>query len=154
MYQTPIMFSYINLILINCIEFLNIVNRTSYIYALRHYYLDLNVWYFFKNIYFRNQGHYINNLNLSYLNWTINSSVQQLRPNINKHWPRIRLKKHMNFLWGIRVVTFSLKRITFNKLTFLILFLLLRFFNSFNYNINTSYSFILLTTSINFFNIL
>lgn len=150
MYQTPIIFNYMNLVLINSFEVFNILNTTSYVYFLRHYYLDLNIWYFFKNIYLQSQGYYVNNLSLSYSRWTINSSVHNLEPIISKFWPRINLKRRVNFLWGIRAVAFPLKRVTFNKLTFLILFILLRFFNSFSPNVNTTYSFLLLTTNVNF----
>ena len=137
--------------LISLSEFVNILSVASYVTFLRHCYLDLNIWHFFKNIFFKNQGHYINNLNLSYLTWTISSSISHLEPNAPKFWPRITLKKQTSFLWGIKLVAFPLKRFTFNKLVFLVLFKLLRFFNSFCLNINTTYSFLLITTNINFF---
>ena len=150
MYQSPVIFNNMCVTLIDSLEFLNSLKHISIIQLLRHFYLDLNIWYFFKYLCFSNQGHYLSNLNLSYTYWTLKSNTSQLNLRTVNTWPRLTLLKNTNFLLNTRLVALNLKRLKFNKITFLVLFILLQPFINVTKNINITYAFILIQRNFNF----
>ena len=151
MYQNPIVFNYMCTRFLNTENFLQTLKYITPFKLLKFYYIDLNVWYFFKHIFFKNQGIYVNNSNLSYTYWTLQSNITQLTLKNSQSWPHLNKFNNVALLKNTRIVSFSLSKISFNKVTFLILFLLLEPFTNFLKTINITYSFLFVPSKINFF---
>lgn len=118
---------------------------------LRSIYLDLNLWYFFKNLYFVNRGNLSSNFNISVVYWTLNNSYHNL-PKVSYYSTTyFRPKPIANYIKEIRILLTSLNKKTFNRITLLIVLLLLKPFSTFLNYINISYSFLLLCKGSNFF---
>ncbi len=149
MYQTPLVFTYLIYKLYSTNTFFTKILNCSYINLISYYYLDLNIWHFFKNILFKDQGVLINSISSSFSFHAVSDSINNLGPSTNESWTRLKVSNKTRYLKEIKVLPFALKKQTFNKITFLILFLLLQPFSSFRNGVNTTFSFLLISNNIN-----
>lgn len=116
---------------------------------LRKIYLDLNIWWFFKNLYFTNRGNLSSNFNISVIYWTLDNGYHNLPKIQGLNTTYLKPKPITNYIKEIRILLTSLNKKTFNRVTLLIIFLLLKPFSTFLNHINISYSFLSLCKSSN-----
>lgn len=101
---TPLVFNYI---LCRAFEALHVFRDKKYNNTLKimnYYYLDLNIYFFFKNILVKKHGSFINNLTLSYIYWPIVNSVNNLQLLQTKQWIKSREIKGLSVLTEIKLV--------------------------------------------------
>ena len=118
---------------------------------VRKSYLDLNIWYFFKNLYFINKGNLSNNFNISIIYWTLHNGYHSLLRVENSYDLYVHSKFIVNYVKEIKIIRSTLNKKILNRATFLIVFILLRPFSTFLNSINISYSFLFLCRISNFF---
>lgn len=151
MYQSPIYFMFLFKKLLNAAFFFNSYALWVTKTPLSHYYVDLNVWYFYRNLVFSNQGALVNNLSLSITTKTLTTTILNLSQIKASPWTRLMSNSKKCYLNEIRVLPFALKKNVFNNITFLILFILTQPLTSFAWRLNTTYSFVLVSNNINLF---
>ena len=78
MYQSPLYFNYLFKKLLNSTLFFNTYSQSVASMSLVYYYLDSNVWYFYKNLAFKNNGSLTNNLSLSLTNKALLDNILNL----------------------------------------------------------------------------
>jgi hypothetical protein len=151
MYLTPLVFNYI---FWRAFEALHVFRDKKYnntLKVMNYYYLDLNIYFFFRNILIKKHGSLTNNLTLSYTYWPIVNSINNLQLLRTKQWVKSQETKGSRVLTEIKLVPFRLQKLTFNKLTFLILFFLLQPYSIFSTSLNITYSFLLISRHSNLF---
>ena len=146
MYLSPLVFSYLYKKLLQTFNKLsNIYNSSKILNLLYGYYLNINVWFFFKNILLKSQGSLTNSLINSYSHWTVNDTLEHVKFQGIPTWTRTYEVRLYRILTEVKVVPFNLQKVTFDKLTFLILLLLLQIYPTFLNRINITYAFLLVS---------
>ena len=145
MYQSPLISTFLHKKLLTIISFFHNSFKYSILTFLQNFYLNLNIWYFYKNFLFNNQGILISNFTKSVQYNSLSNNILNLKTFKILKWERLKTKQTHYYIKEIKILPFSIQKVTFNKLTFLIIFLLLQPLYTFNKYINISYSFLFLT---------
>ena len=151
MYQSPLYFNYLFKKLLNSTLFFNTYSQSVASMSLVYYYLDSNVWYFYKNLAFKNNGSLTNNLSLSLTNKALLDNILNLTHLKASPWTRLKTYNKLYYLKEVRLLPFALKKNAFNRLVFLILFLLTQPVASFPNHTNMTYSFLFISNNVNLF---
>jgi hypothetical protein len=151
MYQSPFHFNYLFKKLLNSTFLFSVYLQSTTNLFLSYYYLDSNVWHFYRNLTFKNSGSLTNNISLSLVSKTLFDNILSLsQPKISS-WTRLKTQSKLYYLKEVRLLPFALKKNTFNSVVFLILFVLAQPLTSFLQRTNLTYSFLFISNNINLF---
>jgi hypothetical protein len=151
MYQSPLYFNYLFKKLLNPTLLFSICQQQKFSISLSYYYLDSNVWHFYKNLTLKNNGSLTNNLSLSLTSKTLFDSISNLSQPKTLWWTRLKTRSKLYYLKEIRLLPFALKKNVFNSIVFLILFTLVQPITCFLQRTNMTYSFLFISNNINLF---
>ena len=96
---------------------------------------------------FNNQGTLVNNFTKSVQYNSLRNNILNFRMYKVPKWNQLKSKQVTHYTKEIKILPFSIQKVTFNKLTFLIIFLLLQPIDAFNKHINITYAFLFLNKS-------
>ena len=148
--QAPFVFLSLTSSLFNCNSNYLSVTIFTYNSLVKSKYLDLNVWFSYKNILKTSNGSLTNNINLSYTYWTFYNHLLSVGHYPLTHWSHVGRFYRISPTFVVRTIAFNLVKYTFNKVTLLILFLLLSIYPCILRTIRFTFAFIFLPLSINF----
>ena len=151
MYQSPLYFNYLFKKLLNSTLFFNTYSQLVVSIYLVYYYLDSNVWHFYRNLAFKNNGSLTNNLSLSLTSKALLDNISNLTHLKVSSWTRLKIHSKLYYLKEVRLLPFALKKNAFNRIVFLILFLLAQPMASFLNHTNMTYSFLFISNNVNLF---
>ena len=151
MYQSPLYFNYLFKKVLNSTSFFNVHTLSTLGLSLSYYYLDSNIWYFYRNAILKNNGSLTNNLSLSLTSKILYDNILRLSQSEILPWTRLKTSRKKYYLSEVRLVPFALKKNVFNIMVFLILFVLTQPTASFMHRTNVTYSFLFISNNINLF---
>jgi hypothetical protein len=130
----------------------NYLNTTILTYnrLIKSRYLDLNVWFSYKNILKVTNGSLTNNISLSYAYWTFHNCLVSLKYNSLPQWSHVGRFYKVPPTFVVRTISFDLVKCTFNKVTLVVLLSLLNIYPCFLNTVRFSYAFIFLPLISNF----
>ena len=130
----------------------NYLNTTILTYnrLIKSRYLDLNVWFSYKNILKVTNGSLTNNISLSYAYWTFHNCLVSLKYNSLPQWSHVGRFYKVPPTFVVRTISFDLVKCTFNKVTLVVLLSLLNIYPCFLNTVRFSYAFIFLPLIIDF----
>lgn len=136
-----------------------LVKHRHYFYVrwvkvLSKYYLNLNLWSFYKEIVSWPSGILSTNLNPSYTFWTILNTLTHLAPLKSLHWRHTSHKRSFQEIQAVRLVSIAIQDYPLHKLFWLVVLLSHRLFNSSIALINITYAHIFFLLNFNFFTFL
>lgn len=148
--QAPFIYLSLTYSIFNCNS--NYLNTTIFTYNrwIKSHYLDLNTWFYYKNILKVANGSLTNNVSLSYAYWTFYNCLLSLNYNLLPQWSHVSRFYKVPPTFVVRTISFDLVKPTFNKVTLVILLSLLNIYPCVLNTVRFSYAFIFLPLISNF----
>ena len=150
--QAPLVFISLVSKLLNYTAKVYNLTLIKYENLIKFYYLDLNTWSFYKNLWTRNRGALLSNIDLSYVYQNINNHLTYLDIKTPKVWNCKQTKSISLYNTPVTVIPFNFKKQIFNKITIIILLTLLKLYTPFIKTTNFSQAFVFIPLHLNLFN--
>lgn len=151
---SPTQFGFLISSLINLLVKHRYYFHVRWIKVLSRYYLDLNLWSFYKEIISWPSGILSTNLNPSYTFWIILNTLNHLKPFKSLQWEHTSHRRSFQEIQAVRLVSIAIQDYPLHKLFWLVVLFSHRLFTSGTALVNITYAYILFLLNFNFFTFL
>ena len=125
------------------------MNPNTRILLLNSRYSGNNIWTLLKTLHSRKHGSLLNNILVSYIYWTLNYFITNLASfKLPSFW-NSRSSQLCLYTKEIRLIKYNFKRQTFNKVTLMIFFALLKLRSNYKFSIFITHSYIIVPLYLN-----
>lgn len=151
LFQSPVYFTFLLLKLIHDAFPLSQYQTFNYIQELSEYYLNLNLWFYYKHLYNRQNGILSNNLTHSCNFWTIYNPLKHLRVTKATKWLHVSKSRPILYFTPVRILSISVQTKSLYKLVWIVLLILIKLYTPNLDYINISYAYTYFFTNFHFF---